>query len=319
MPTLSEMIRQASSMRTSPKMLKELVEEVIGILVDERRESSNRINGGVILPGNTRFIVLGDTHGDLDTLVKILSKVDVTRFLDDNKGYLVFLGDYVDRGHNQIETVSLILLLKKHYPERVITLRGNHEPPRELPPYPHDFPYVLQVHFGGEAWELYNRFGEWFNELPYTAIAKESILFLHGGPPVGTLKDGIDYREYLSLDTYPPMLSVLEEILWNDPVEYIDYAEPSPRGAGKVFGPKVTLKALEITGTKAIVRGHEPVPEGYKFNHNGRVVTLFSRLGSPYFNTKAAYMFIDTRVPGWENDLSEWIRQISVDEEPEVS
>ena len=62
MPTLSEMIRQASSMRTSPKMLKELVEEVIGILVDERRESSNRVNGGVILPGNTRFIVLGDIY-----------------------------------------------------------------------------------------------------------------------------------------------------------------------------------------------------------------------------------------------------------------
>lgn len=319
MITLSELIRQASGMRTSPKSLIELLNEVIGILRDERLKEDNRINGGTILPGDTRFLVLGDIHGDFDTLVKILSKVDVIRFLDNRRGFLVFLGDYIDRGQNQIEVISLILLLKKYYMDRVIVLRGNHEPPRELPPYPHDFPYVLQVHYGNEAWSIYNKFMELFDELPYVAIAERNILFLHGGPPVSTLKDNIDYKEYLDLNSYPPRLSVLEEVLWNDPVEYIDYAENSPRGAGKVFGPKVTGKVLEIVNVKAIIRGHEPALEGYKLNHHGRVVTLFSRLGSPYFNIKAAYMLVDTRVPGWDNDLSEWIRQISPDEEPEVS
>ena len=37
-------------------------------------------------------------------------------------------------------------------------------------------------------------------------------------------------------------------------------------------------------------RGHEPVGEGFKINHDGKVLTLFSRKGPPYFNKHAAYL-----------------------------
>lgn len=308
--TLSLLIKQAELVRTNPNRLGELVEEVTGLMKDERVEDGNRINGGVLLPPDKQYIIIGDLHGDLDTLEEVLEKNDIMRRLEEKRTYLVFLGDYIDRGNRQIETIALVMLLKKHYPENVVLLRGNHEPPKELMPYPHDFPYVLKVQYGLEGWRLYKKFTEFFDELPYVAIVEGELLMLHGGPPSNNIKEVSDYKSYLSLNTFPPRINILEEILWNDPVENIEYNSPSPRGAGYLFGYKVTERALELTNTKVIVRGHEPASDGYKLNHNERVVTLFTRRGPPYYNEKAAYMVVYTNVLGWHKDIREWIRQI---------
>jgi len=40
---------------------------------------------------------------------------------------IVFLGDFVDRGPNSVEVVSLVLLLRLAFPHHVTLLRGNHE------------------------------------------------------------------------------------------------------------------------------------------------------------------------------------------------
>ncbi|MCX8189072.1 MAG: serine/threonine protein phosphatase [Nitrososphaeria archaeon] len=227
-------------------------------------------------------LVIGDVHGDIKSLKTIFEDVNVEKFLSNDENILIFLGDYVDRGLYQYETLAFILLLKQEFRGQILLLRGNHEPLIQLIPYPHDFPYVLRKRFP-QKWDyLYKASFNFFQRLPLASFSNNGIFFVHGGPPISDLK--------LS-SLKDPSLKLMEEVLWSDPREDILETTPSFRGAGLYFGKNVTDRFLRINGLTAIVRGHEPC-EGFKLNHDGKVVTLFSRAGPPYWNKSIGYMLV---------------------------
>ena len=81
--------------------------------------------------------------------------------------------------------------------------------------------------------------------------------------------------------------------MWSDPLEKIRGTRPSPRGAGKLFGEDVADRILKMLNVKVVIRGHEPCENGFKTNHGGKILTLFSRKGEPYCNEQGAYLKID--------------------------
>jgi serine/threonine protein phosphatase 1 len=73
------------------------------------------------MPGRT--FAIGDIHGDIDALKKLLGLFPKLTDQDD----VVFVGDYMDRGPASKQVVDFVRRLPKHTPAKVITLRGNHE------------------------------------------------------------------------------------------------------------------------------------------------------------------------------------------------
>lgn len=71
-----------------------------------------------------RTFAIGDIHGELEHLFKLLSTFPMLEPEDT----IVFLGDYLDRGPKSAELVEYIRnTLPKQTKARVIALRGNHE------------------------------------------------------------------------------------------------------------------------------------------------------------------------------------------------
>ena len=69
-----------------------------------------------------RILAIGDIHGQYNKLINLWEQIDY----NDNEDFLVFLGDYIDRGEYPIECLSFVRDLV-HNNKNVHALLGNHE------------------------------------------------------------------------------------------------------------------------------------------------------------------------------------------------
>jgi len=285
-----------------------LVRDVAGKMTASYNGIKYRIPGALEITSYDELYVIGDLHGDYSTLLEFIERENILDKLEASNIVVVFLGDYIDRGPQQLEVLATVLYLKNKYPGKIVVLRGNHEPSPMLIPIPHDFSDIVLLRYGEEGKNLLSDIYKLFQRLPYVARVPGLFLLLHGGPPRRVI-DSESYEEAFSIGLPVVDDTVIEDILWSDPIDDENILiEPSMRGAGVVYGPQVTRKALELAGVKFIIRGHEPV-EGFLLNHMGRVVTIFDARIPNYGISRASYV----KVSGEEspNDIRKVIHLIT--------
>jgi protein phosphatase len=287
MTNLIEIAKEA--LRAGGKEYISLIENSTALLTSEEGYLEDlHVEGHLVRTEPVReIIVVGDLHGDFESLIHILRSSQFARKTEEKDGtLLVFLGDYGDRGVQSPEVYYLVLKLMELFPWKVVLMRGNHEGPEDLPVFPHDLPRNLEARFGQMGHSVYEALRELWTRLRTAVIVDEDYVLIHGGVP--SQASSVEDLKYAHAKH--PDKSHLEEILWSDPAEAIDGTLPSPRGAGKLFGENITRDFLGMLDARFLIRGHEPSATGFKTNHGGKVITLFSRKGAPYHNTSAAYL-----------------------------
>lgn len=287
---ITQIVKEALEVKSDAFM--DLVEEAARLLCRENGKVGNLdILGRLVkLKPQGEALVIGDLHGDLESLIDIFKMSNfIQKMSQSTDALLIFLGDYGDRGEYSTEIYYTVLKLKLHFPTQVVLMRGNHEGPEDLMASPHDLPIEFEVKFGEKWTSVYAKTRELFACLYNAVLVEEHYLMIHGGlsPQARTIED------LAFAHATHPKQRILEDILWSDPNDTVKELCTSPRGAGKLFGEKITNEALERFNVKILIRGHEPSEEGFKLNHSGKILTLFSRKGPPYFNVSGAYLNVE--------------------------
>jgi hypothetical protein len=225
-------------------------------------------------PRTEKIIVVGDLHGYLKAFDSAVN------YWRSQKGsYLLFLGDYADRGPDGLEIIEALKILVTE--GNVVALKGNHEDYSESGnPRFQPCTLISEVEEKRGEWGNYfrNVLKPFFSQLYLAALLPERILFVHGG-----VSRRIENIESLK----QPSARTEEDILWSDPVTTMG-ERPNQRGAGVEFGPDVTSRVMDNLGVCQIIRSHQPslALKGPRYSHKTGIVTLSSTNvypGKPFF------------------------------------
>jgi serine/threonine-protein phosphatase PP1 catalytic subunit len=156
------------------------------------------------------FHFKGDVHGQYYDLLRLFEYGG----FPPESNYL-FLGDYVDRGSQSIETIILLFSYKIKYPENFFLLRGNHECAAINKIY--GFFDECKRRYSPKLWKL---FTEAFNCMPIAALIDEKIFCMHGG--LSPDLDSLDLIKKINRPTDIPESGLMCDLLWSDPDESVE-------------------------------------------------------------------------------------------------
>jgi len=236
----------------------------------------------IFLELQSPLTIAGDIHGqfsDLLRLFKIGGFPTETNYL--------FLGDYVDRGIQSIETICLLLAYKLKNPVNFFLLRGNHECGSLNRIY--GFYDECKRRYNVKLWKL---FIDLFNCFPIAACIDDKIFLVHGGisPYLKNMKEILNIQR----PTDVPEQGLLCDLLWSDPYSSQKGWGKNERGVSCTFNEKALSNFLKRNELDLVCRAHQVVEDGYEFFGNKELVTIFSApnyMGQ--FDNSAAIMLVD--------------------------
>jgi hypothetical protein len=263
-------------------------------------------------------LFVGDIHGYYQNVA------DAIRLGADNSvSTIVFMGDYTDRGPNQLKCLLNLLFayvssrnINEHFgflennlfedlPFKIITLRGNHENIEINKRY--GFGDVIRKIYG-ESFPFEKLFSNLYDFLPLMAETSWNSLAVHGGIP--RVKKWTNLYETFSnlrslklpLHENPDkvlsskMKTFIFQLQWNDPNENLTESTPLFRRSFRgdqilTFNRRALTDFFKDSGYKRLIRSHESSRGPYQILWNGRLIHVFS--AHPYMGrikTPAFYL-----------------------------
>eukprot|EP00124_Ichthyophonus_hoferi_P001804 Ihof_evm4s105 gene=Ihof_evmTU4s105 len=194
----------------------------------------------LLLPLSDPITVCGDIHGQYSDLLRLFE----TGGFPPETNYL-FLGDYVDRGKQSLETICLLFAYKLKYPENFFLLRGNHECASINRIY--GFYDECSRRYNVKLWKT---FTDCFNTLPCAAIIDNRIFCCHGGlsPDMRSLDQICNVKRPFDV----PDTGMICDLLWSDPDKDVTGWAENDRGVSWTFGSDVVGKFLAREGLDLI-------------------------------------------------------------------
>lgn len=263
MEPIQNIAQRLLSLRGSPPgTLATLTENEIKLLCQRVRPIL--LSQPMLLELEAPLKICGDIHGQFTDLLRLFEYGG----FPPESNYL-FLGDYVDRGKQSLETVCLLICYKIMHPGNFFILRGNHESAGINRIY--GFYDECKRRYSIRLWKV---FSDVFNCLPVSAIVDEKILCMHGGlsPEMERLSQIADLHRPCDV----PDVGLMCDLLWSDPDTGVNGWAENDRGVSFVFGADVVAAFLEQHDLDLLVRAHQVVEDGYEFFAGRRLVTLFS-------------------------------------------
>jgi hypothetical protein len=251
----------------------------------------------IYLPSKGEANFIGDVHGDLEAVISIVEQTKFLKAMERGKNmFLVFLGDYGDRGKKILETINEVILLKLKYPKNVILLRGNHE---EEEIALRDGTYnEFHRNYWREVVPLFDLYFSVMEALPAVAITGNGIIGVHGGIPYEDI-ESIDVLNGENGERYA------REMRWSSPVSWEPERWENFKRNSMDFGENAFNRFMKVVPAKLMVRSHEYPENGVCLYFGNRLATIFSHGSSKSVSAHYQYRDIVRRPVFLRVDLGE--------------
>ncbi len=222
----------------------------------------------MLTPSPRPISIIGDVHGHLKKLVKLLQDaqlIDAEHSWKAGTATLWFMGDFVDRGPDGIAVLDLVMRLQTEAAAAggsVASLLGNHEMlllaayrfGRRSTGLGSNFLTRWKQNGGNrkDIASLTLRHLDWMAHLPAMALV-DDYLFMHADAPF-YIKCGHTVDEVNA--AFNKLLSRSDALAWEEMLE--DFAR---RGAflHTITGEEFARRFLSIFGGRQLVHGHTPI------------------------------------------------------------